>query len=795
MIAQLVLLAGLAGTVSLGPVGWAVGLGFGAITNIALARGLSRAGRCTLGPANRVTLARATLVGGVAALIADSFTRATPLSTLIALAAVALALDAVDGRVARRTGTVTPLGARFDMEVDAFLILVLSVYVAAELDSWWVLSIGAARYLFVAAGLLLPWLRRGLPPRYWGKLVAATQGVVLTVVAAGVLPRPVAAGALAVSLVLLAESFGRSVWWLREWRGLPPSAPPAERRVAAGSGRIGKGGRGGLRTAAAWSTTIGAGLLVWFALVAPDNLVEFTPAALLRIPVEGLVMLAVILLLPPLARRVTAALVGVILALLTLVRFLDLGFLMALDRPFEPLSDWRYAGSAVGLLSDSIGRPGAILLGLAAAVLVVVVLVAFPLAVLRLTRLASLHRTVSLRTVAAVGLVWVLCAILGVQIVRGAPVASASAAGLTIDQVREVRGRIADQQAFVAALKANPVGGFAPGDGAVGVPAGANLLGALRGKDVLIAFVESYGRVAVQDSAFSPGVDATLDAGTSRLARAGFAAKSAFLTSPTFGGISWLAHSTFQSGLWVDNQERYDELVGSDRMTLARAFSSAGWRTVGDVPSNERDWPAGSSFYHYDKIYDERNVGYLGPSFSYAAMPDQYVLAAFQRLELAPAPRGPVMAEIDLVSSHTPWAPLPSMVGWAQVGDGTIFADMPARGQSPEAIWQDPDQVKAAYGQSVEYSLDALTGFVTTYGDDHLVMIVLGDHQPAAIVSGAGADHDVPISIIARDPAVLQRISAWGWQAGLRPDAQAPVWPMDSFRDRFLAAFSSGPGR
>ena len=141
----------------------------------------------------------------------------------------------------------------------------------------------------------------------------------------------------------------------------------------------------------------------------------------------------------------------------------------------------------------------------------------------------------------------------------------------------------------------------------------ADLLTGLRGKDVIVAFVESYGRVAVQGSAFSPQVDAVLDAGTKRLRAAGFSSRSAFLTSPTFGGISWLAHSTLQSGLWIDNQQRYDQLVASDRFTLSDAFKRAGWRTVGDVPSNDAAWPEGTSFYHYDKIYDGTQRRLRGP--------------------------------------------------------------------------------------------------------------------------------------------------------------------------------------
>ena len=89
-------------------------------------------------------------------------------TALVTLSSVALALDAVDGQVARRTGTATPLGARIDGEADAFLILLLSIAVSRDYGSW-VLAIGAARYALLLAGWLIPWLAAPLPPRYWGR--------------------------------------------------------------------------------------------------------------------------------------------------------------------------------------------------------------------------------------------------------------------------------------------------------------------------------------------------------------------------------------------------------------------------------------------------------------------------------------------------------------------------------------------------------------------------------------------------------------------------------------------------
>ena len=215
LLCQFAVTVGLAATVGLGALGWVVGISYGVIANLLLAWGLARHGADRLGPADRVTLIRATLAGGVTALVADSFSRPTPVTALVALTIIALVLDAVDGWVARRTMTTSALGARFDGEVDAFLILVLSVYVTHSTGGW-VLAIGIARYAFLAAGWVLPWMGGTLPPRYWRKVVAAIQGIALTFAVPAVLPRFLADAVLAVSLALLVESFGRDVVWL--WR-------------------------------------------------------------------------------------------------------------------------------------------------------------------------------------------------------------------------------------------------------------------------------------------------------------------------------------------------------------------------------------------------------------------------------------------------------------------------------------------------------------------------------------------------------------------------------------------------
>jgi hypothetical protein len=529
--------------------------------------------------------------------------------------------------------------------------------------------------------------------------------------------------------------------------------------------------------------TVLAALLVLLALVGPDRVTRLTPGVFVRIPVEALLLTAVLLVLPAKPRRVVALAAGVVLGLLTVVTIVDAGFFAVLDRPFDPVTDWPLFGAGMDYLTYSYGRASAIGVAVAAGLLAAAILVLMALSVLRLTGLVVRHRTATARTVAVLSAAWVVCAVLGAQIVPGVPVAARSEATLVYDHARQVRASLRDPAEFA---KESAVDAFR------GVP-GDQLLTGLRGKDVMLAFVESYGRSAVEDPQFAPQVGAVLDDGTRRLTAAGFASRSAFLTSPTAGGASWLAHATLLSGLWIDNQQRYRSLLASDRFTLMRAFARANWRTVSVMPATNGDWPEGEKFYRPDKIYDARDLGYQGPPFSLGAAPDQHTLSVFQRTERA-AGHAPVMAEVALISSHSPWTPVPRMLDWTEVGDGSVYRGMAGPDAPAAAELRSSSRICADYRSAIEYTLSALISYVETYGDDNLVLVFLGDHQPAPVVTGEGASRDVPITIVARDPAVLDRVAGWGWQDGLKPGPQAPVWRMDTFRDRFLTAFGPHPG-
>jgi phosphatidylglycerophosphate synthase len=214
---QLTVLAALAGTLGMHGVGWLAGLLF--MLTVGLLTGLcgAAARAAAAGPANRVTLARGTLVGGVTALVADGLVHGglsgARLLVLVVIASVALSLDLVDGWVARRTNSVSELGARLDMELDALLILVLSVLVAVSLGPW-VLLIGLMRYLFVLAGSRYPWLVGPLPPSRARKVVAAVQGVVLVAAMVPALPASLTVAAVLGALLSLLWSFGRDTLWL-----------------------------------------------------------------------------------------------------------------------------------------------------------------------------------------------------------------------------------------------------------------------------------------------------------------------------------------------------------------------------------------------------------------------------------------------------------------------------------------------------------------------------------------------------------------------------------------------------
>jgi hypothetical protein len=559
----------------------------------------------------------------------------------------------------------------------------------------------------------------------------------------------------------------------------PPNQEPDTTAAAEAPVRT----RGPVRRIAGYVLTTVAVLFVFAALVAPDQHTKLTLSSFARIPIEGLIGAAVLVVLPGIWRKIVAVVAGAFLGLLILVQVLDYFMWTFLNRQFDLVADWGLLDDGLNFLRDAVGRAGSIVALIVAVLLAAGVPVLMALSVLRLSRIAGRHRVAAAGGVGVLAVAWIACFLLSVQLVPGVPVAADSQSGLVQDRTLAIQASLRDQKVFAEAIKS---------DQFRNTPASQMLTG-LRGKDVVFSFVESYGRSALEDPQQAAIVDPALATGTAELKAAGFSAKSGFLRSSTFGGYSWLAHSTFQSGLLINGQQRYRNLVTTDRLTLTNSFRRAGWNTVAVEPDNTYAWPEGA-FYGYNDVYDSRNLGYAGPHFGWSTIPDQFTLAAFQRLVYSKQ-HGPTMAEVTLTSSHTPWAPIPQLVDWNTIGDGAaVYGPMEKAGKSPESVWKKSTDVRAEYAKSVAYSVSSLTQWVSRYGNDNLVLVFMGDHQAASIVSGDNATHDVPVTIVAHDPAVLAKMNAWGWQDGMRPSPQAPVLPMESFRDKFLSTFGSTPG-
>jgi hypothetical protein len=524
---------------------------------------------------------------------------------------------------------------------------------------------------------------------------------------------------------------------------------------------------------------LAAGMVVVAALLLPDRLTSTDLGSFAAVPVELMVGAVLLMVAPSGARRALALLLGLVLGALTLLKIVDSGFYAALSRPFDLVLDWRLAGGAWELLAATLGVGGALIILAAVLLVVVSVPVIMIWATTRLAGLLDEHPSATRAVVVGLTVVWLACAAVGLRAVPPYPVASRASTTKLVGEVLAVRERVHDREAFAAQAAQDRYADVAVDE----------LLAGLAGRPVVLVFVESYGRTAVEDPGVSPEVVRVLDAGTDALADAGLRARSGYLTSPIVGGGSWLAHATLLSGLWIENQQRYQTLVASDRFTLTQAFQRAGWRTVGVMPGMTSAWPEGV-FYGYDEIHDAGSLGYAGPSFGWARIPDQYTLAVTRRASAPGTDARPTMTVVPLVSSHAPWTPVPPLMASSDLGDGSAYGTAHGPADPPEAILRrDPERVRVDYAASVAYALRSVIRYAHDSAEQDPLIVVVGDHQPSPIVTGAGAGRDVPVTLISGDPELLGRVADWGWTPGLRPAPDAPVWRMDTFRNRFLAAF------
>lgn len=309
------------------------------------------------------------------------------------------------------------------------------------------------------------------------------------------------------------------------------------------------------------------------------------------------------------------------------------------------------------------------------------------------------------------------------------------------------------------------------------------LLPGLAGTDVILGFIESYGVSTVTDERYHSMVSPGLEAMGRSLRAAGLTVATGRLRSPIQGGQSWLGHLSVLSGQWIPNQLAYETLLSSGYATLIDDFRSTGHKTVAVMPAITQAWPEGRLF-RYDQIYGHDDLDYQGPPFNWVTMPDQYTWHRFQAIR--EAHEGPLFAELALISSHAPWVPiLPVLDDWQSIGNGEVFRNWEGVGEAPVSLWREPDRVRQHYGQAIAYALEVAGGFAAHYLRQDALMIILGDHQPAQLITGEDASRDVIVHVISADPSLVAPFLSGelpGFRPGIRPDPETAGAHMSRFR-------------
>ncbi len=771
--------------------------------------------RVRLGPANQVTLLRGGLTSLLIALAGEGVSQGMMAGmgegaglawTALALALLATALDGVDGYLARRRGWSSPFGARFDMEVDALLVAGLALLLwTLDRAGPWVLAAGALRYLFVAAGGCWPWLRRPLPPSRRRQAICLVQVLTLALALAPILPVAWAGALAALGLGLLCYSFAVDMAWLA-CRRTPPAlsaplvpSPPRTRNPVTPDEELAWTG---------WCPWLGLAAALWL-LNAALSFQGRWPTLWVEVRWELSPEIAfLVLVLGGVAgvwgrrpsRRLMAGLAG-ILTLLVLGRYLAVMASALYGRPIDLIADARYLPEVIPMLAQA--APWPLLLGLPLAFLLLLGIIFVGLR-WALGRVAAAINAVAPRRVlillggvtfatylaglASPGLAWgpgfsrPVTRALAEQfhLAPQAPAAQVSDAQASETHTAEAQGPKAQAWAGAPGLPPSP-------------PLDSDL-GRVRGAHVVILFAESYGAATFDQPNLAAALAPARADLAATLAETGRAAVSAWVRSPTFAGGSWLAHASLLSGVEVRGDEDYHRLLTQSRETLVQPFARAGYRTLGVMPGLRYDWPEGA-FYGYDAILDAPALDYPGPALGWWRIPDQFALARLDATELRAGDGQPRLAVFPTISSHAPFRPTPPyQPDWGRIltadpfNLGEIKQELTSAGGEGWVL----SDLGPAYGDAVAYLLRVVAGWLRLRPDLDLVLLVLGDHQPLAAVSGEGASWEVPVHLITQRTEVRAAFLAEGFVPGLVPRRPA-LGGMTDLTQILLRAFGSGP--
>ena len=491
-------------------------------------------------------------------------------------------------------------------------------------------------------------------------------------------------------------------------------------------------------------------------------------AAILALPPIGgpetvLIELPLLLAALCLIGGVARVVLTIALSLLAVQKIADLAIQQALGRSFNPVADLPLIPASMNLIAGSFGQiamVGAILIaGLAA---------------------CGIIWSIWWATGAWANREWRkqtrLAAVCVVTLALPATGMSAPPNGVyALSKAQLARQTLADLRSLRRAAAEDPFAGR------------AGLLDQID-RDVLVVFVESYGRASFDVDFQAERHLKTLRRAQARLKRAGISSRSGFLSAPTQGGQSWLSHASFANGLWVRDQTRYRAVLASGRQSIFHLARKAGFTTAAVMPAITMPWPEAQRM-GFDDILGAADLGYRGKPFNWVTMPDQFTLTALDRLLRLDPDRPHLFAQIALVSSHAPWTPVPHLLDWDEIGDGSEFNAMAVSGDTPREVWRDRDRVRRHYRDSLDYALSAALEYAVRQGRDGPLIFLLGDHQAAPSIAMDDRP-DVALHVIGPENLVA-RTAGWGFTPGLIPPDDKVAIPMDRIRDLILTSFTS----
>ncbi|MFN2361947.1 MAG: hypothetical protein ABR522_12830 [Marinobacter sp.] len=467
------------------------------------------------------------------------------------------------------------------------------------------------------------------------------------------------------------------------------------------------------------------------------------------------------------AKRILAGAMGALFSALAFFALSDLLVRQSIGRPFNLYLELGIAGSVFDLMQSNLG------LGLSLLVVLALIAVLFALGNFVARLLCRLRPDAPAKAgplVTTAGLVLVAVSWLPQQVV------GLSASELTAQQIRLAADTHQSTTAFRQHLEDNP-----------GAGQSASLSG-LANTDVILGFIESYGISAVTDPRYRPLIGARLDRMEQALADAGLHIVTGRLRSPVQGGQSWLAHTTLLSGQWIKTQLDYEIFLASDFPTLIDDLDTTGHETVAVMPAITRDWPEGRAF-GYQRIYESTSMDYRGPALNWVTMPDQYTWSWFQRSVRDPS-KSPLFAELALISSHAPWVPvLPVLEDWDSIGNGETFNRWKDSGEAPASLWRNPERVREHYARALDYALNVATEYARRHVDERTLLVLLGDHQAAPLITGENASRDVVVHIISADPGLLTPFVATGKANGGMSGFRWGSRPMENREGPTMAVF------